>query len=726
MTQLNNTSIDYNALVAELEADLKTRDSFKALFPGETSKVFTEHGAGITALMLYHIHSAIQNGFMPTAFSKASVYALASSLGNPPTRKLGATLSLEVTVNSELLSQITLPKFSRFSGRGLEWYTTEDVIIPAGASGQTLELTVRQGERVTESFIATGKDFQRIEIGENFNVDDQFLTVIVDGVEFTNNGSTLLNAVQGDEVFAEQTSSNGRVLILFGNQVIGTIPTINVTIDISYSNTVGSRSNSSITGDSFQFLSDVDLGGGNFLQMQGVSISTASGGANEQSVEIVKATAPRLFAANQRAVRRDDYQGHIIDFTGALAAKAWGEYEEATKKGIADLTMMNRAYITAIPNSLERESNIFAVGDGITLNYSGNTGISGLIPGSVLVNTLAGFSSEVTFYSTGNTILASDQVSFNQAIGGTASASNNNAQAANAFDSNLNTSWSSTASPSVFNPLRLAYDFGALNTKVIRTIRLAASQLASQVNRGFPKQIRILASTLASPVLSNPSDWDVIRGTTLLPDPGASSFCKWIAVDDESNMTAYRHIMIEILQNHSQPITGSLSRIAEVQVQVDTNTSYIDYVTGDIDLKYQDAPDDQEDITVSGTTGNFNQTQKDDLLEYLSDLNHFTTIIEYRDPIAKLVDVVADVYYLEGENPTSVLSDVQAAIDSLFETKTDSISKPVYLSDIYQAIQDVPSVDYSLVTSPTTDIQLEINEWPVLLSKTLNIFPTTR
>ena len=60
--------------------------------------------------------------------------------------------------------------------------------------------------------------------------------------------------------------------------------------------------------------------------------TTASGGSEEASTDVVKATAPRLYAANDRAVRRDDYVGHILSLTGAVAARAFGEYEEATQK----------------------------------------------------------------------------------------------------------------------------------------------------------------------------------------------------------------------------------------------------------------------------------------------------------------------------------------------------------------------------------------------------------
>ena len=296
MVDLTKTSIDFQDLVAELEADLRTRESFQALFPGETSKIFTEHGAGITALMLYHIHSAAQNPFFPTAFSKQAVYALATSLGRPPRRKIGAQLEVQLTVNTTLTGSVTLPKYSRFSARGLEWYTVEDYIIPAGPLGQVLAtpLVLRQGERITDSFTATGNANQRVEIGENFNIDELYLDVTVDGTPYIKNGSSLLNATAGDLVYAEQTASNGRVLVLFGNNAIGSIPTLSSNIEISYSNTIGANSNSSITNDPFQYLDVFDIGGGTILELDVISTTSATGGSDEETIDQVKNVAPKI------------------------------------------------------------------------------------------------------------------------------------------------------------------------------------------------------------------------------------------------------------------------------------------------------------------------------------------------------------------------------------------------------------------------------------------------
>jgi hypothetical protein len=713
---LKNTSIDFDDLVAELEADLQTRESFKALFPGETSRIFTEHGAAITALMLYHIHSATQNAFFPTAFSKQAVYALATSLGNPPRRKLGAELDLLVTINTILTTNVTLPKFSRFSGRSLEWYTVSDTVLPAGPAGQTLLIKVRQGERITETFTGNGKGNQRIEVGENFNLDENFLEVSVDNTLYTKSGSSLLNVSAGDTVYAEQTDSSGRVLIIFGTNILGTIPALGSTIDISYANTVGFSSNSSITGDTFDYLEIFDLGGGNFLDISAVANSTASGGSNEETVEQVKNTAPKLYAANQRAVRRSDYIGHLLRITGAFSASAWGEYEEAQQKGYADLTMMNRAYVTAIPPVLNDQNEIPVVGDGVTTSVSSSISPN-VQPGSIIVS-----SDTATWYDyDGKGLLMSPNVSFNEVGGGTANASENPGTANLAWDGNLANSWQSATLPTTLNPVRLTYDFGAGNEKQIRSVRIASSGDPLLTDRGFPRQVSILASNLTSPDPSNRDDWEVIRGITLLDEAGFQAYSRWIPVDDITNTTAYRHVAIEILEIYG---TSSVSKISSVEVQDSSNDSTINYETGAFSLIYGSAP--TGDITFDFLNGNFTTAQKDGILEELNDLNHFTTLIEYRDSVAVPMDVVATVYHLEGYAPSTILANVQSAISDLFLIRSDTIGKPLYLSDIYQAIQDIDGVDYTLLSAPTLDKIVEIDQFVILNSQTITVLPTNR
>ena len=713
MVELIKTSVDFNDLVLELEADLQTRDSFKALFPGETSKIFTEHGAGITALMLYNIHSAAQNAFFPTAFSKQAVYALATSLGNPPRRKLGAQLTLSVTVQTNITSALTLPKFSRFSGRGLEWFTIEDQIIPISPPGQVLTFEVRQGQRITETFTGTGNDNQRVEIGEDFNIDENYLTVKVGTTVFTKNGSSLLNAEQGDTIYAEQTSSNGRVLILFGNQIIGSIPTLGDTITISYSNTVGLTSNSSITGDKFQYLDLYPVLSG-YLSLSGVVTTTASGGSNEESVEQVKNTAPKLYAANKRAVRRDDYVGHILSFTGSSAAKAWGEYEEASQKGYADLTMMNRAYITAIPSILNNINSIIGTGNGVTTGFSLST-TTNLVPGSVIVS-----SNTANWYDTdGKGLLLSSEVEFDVVFGGVASASENNGTASQAWNNNPANYWQSVTAPTVFNPIRISYDFGG-SPRSIRSVRIKSSNDPSLTDRGFPKTIIILGSTVVSPSLTSRDDWVVLRGSTLLDEPGYNAFSKWIPVDNILNGTLYQHIAIEILDSYGSSVT----KISDISVQQHSDSSLVNYDSGTVTLNYNLAP--TGNITLDCYNGNFSTLQKQNIVDSLKNLNHFTTLINFRNSVAVVVDINIDIYYLAGFEPNTVLSDVQNSINSLFTINGTSIGKALYISDIYQAIQDVASVDYSIVRSPTKDYLIEIDQFVLLNSTSINIYPTNR
>ena len=458
-----------------------------------------------------------------------------------------------------------------------------------------------------------------------------------------------------------------------------------------------------------------DIGGGTFLDLSAIATSAASGGADEESVEQVKNTAPKLFAANKRAVSRSDYIGHILSFTGSNSASAWGEFEEATQKGFADLTMMNRAYVTAIPVTLTDNSEVISNEDGTNLTVTG-TGTGTIVPGSVTIT-----SDTATWYDyDGKGLLMSPDIVNNRAFGGTATASDNPGFADNAWDSNEFSDWNSLTVPTVFNPIRVAYNFSG--SENVKSIRLRSTTDPVLNDRGFPKQIIILGSNLASPDVSNRDDWTVIRGVVTLDEPGYSAFSRWIPVNDPSNSVAYDHIAVEILEAHG----SGVAKLSDIQVQSAVNDSTIDYDTGDVTLVYGFGEEPTGDVTMTSVIGNFSSTQKTDLLTYLDDLNHFTTLLEFRDSVAKTIEINASVYYLPGFEPNTVLSNVQAALTNLFTISENSINKPVYLSDIYQAIQDVEGVDYSIISNPVADTFTEIDQFVYLTNQVISIFPTDR
>ena len=169
--KLSNINSDFSTIVQDIEANLDKRETFKALFPGETSKVITEFLAAVTSMMLYRIDTASQNSFMDTAISPLAIRTLDTMLGGRTRRKVGSKMTVTSSITSPIPNGAFIPRFTRFECRGLQWFTNSAVTVAPNASTVTLELT--QGDVQTDISLATGLPFQIITMSiPDFQIED--------------------------------------------------------------------------------------------------------------------------------------------------------------------------------------------------------------------------------------------------------------------------------------------------------------------------------------------------------------------------------------------------------------------------------------------------------------------------------------------------------------------------------------------------------------------------
>jgi hypothetical protein len=118
-------------------------------------------------------------------------------------------------------------------------------------------------------------------------------------------------------VFFIQAAENNLYEIVFGDGYFGNKPINGSTVNVNYMVTNGSEGN----GIKNVTLSD-DLGriNGGIAQPLGITITMeASGGANQESIDSVRFSAPRYFATQQRAISSDDYYSLIRErFQGEI------------------------------------------------------------------------------------------------------------------------------------------------------------------------------------------------------------------------------------------------------------------------------------------------------------------------------------------------------------------------------------------------------------------------
>lgn len=105
------------------------------------------------------------------------------------------------------------------------------------------------------------------------------------------------------------------------------------------------------------------------------------------------------------------------------------------------------------------------------------------------------------------------------------------------------------------------------------------------------------------------------------------------------------------------------------------------------------------------TSTNWSVNEKAAFIKYMEDRAGYTTKIVLETPIARLVDVSASVFCYSWANTSQVRTDVEAAIQKLFQLGSGILGYDFYRSDIAKAIREANSgIEYFDIASPLSDL----------------------
>ena len=108
-------------------------------------------------------------------------------------------------------------------------------------------------------------------------------------------------------------------------------------------------------------------------------------------------------------------------------------------------------------------------------------------------------------------------------------------------------------------------------------------------------------------------------------------------------------------------------------------------------------------------------------LPIIDQYNHFTTYLEFKQPLIRNVSIGLTVEYENISNYLEVHKDIENAVFSLFDIKPYSIGKTLYISDVWKAVNSVKGVKRFNVVTPISDISCGFNELLQLPAENLRI-----
>jgi hypothetical protein len=339
------SSLDFDTLKENFKSFLATQSVFKDYdFSGSNINVLLDVMAYNSYLNSFYLNMVASEMFLDSAQKYDSVISHAKELNYTPRSARSSVSDITLTLTADSSGQILIPKGTRFAGtnsNGIFTFTTDQLSSHVSVSNTytVSNLMIYEGKYFTDSYIVdTTLETQKFLL-TNKNADTDSLEVTV----YENNGANTTVFSKAPNLFGLNASSNVYFLqaaqnnlyeIVFGDGLFGRVPVNGSTVSINY------RVSSGILSDgitSFTLVDDLSNSNPKSIVPSSIVVnSNSAGGANQESIESVKFSAPRYFAAQQRAVATDDYASLVLDNFGGVISDVnvyGGETVEPKKYG---------------------------------------------------------------------------------------------------------------------------------------------------------------------------------------------------------------------------------------------------------------------------------------------------------------------------------------------------------------------------------------------------------
>jgi hypothetical protein len=330
--KINITELDFDAIKVNLKEFLKGQSEFSDYdFEGSGLSVILDILAYNTHYNALYDNLAVNELFLDSAIKRNSVVSLAKSLGyTPRSAKCAiADVNVQLTTTSNGPAVIVIPALSPFSttidGTTFTFYN-RSAISATGPSTvyQMNNIRLTEGEFLSFRFDVAEGNTSRFII-PNRNVDLETLRVRVQensqSSEFNTftSASSLVDADLTTRVYWVKEIDDGIYELVFGDGVIGQALQAGNVVNVEYfvSSLDGPNGARVFTYDGTLPIA------GSVVTVN--VVNPASGGDAPEDINSIKFNAPRMYAAQNRAVTTDDYKTILYNqFSEAKSVTVWG------------------------------------------------------------------------------------------------------------------------------------------------------------------------------------------------------------------------------------------------------------------------------------------------------------------------------------------------------------------------------------------------------------------
>ena len=332
-SNLKVTELDFNQIKTNLKNFLKTQTEFNDYdFDGSGMSVLLDVLAYNTHYNAMNAHFSLNEAFLDSAQIRGNVVTRAKLLGYVPRSILSARASVTLVVTADQATNpttLTLARGTKLNtlvdGQEYQFVVLDNHTATISSNKYTFTgIAIAQGSFKSLKYrVDNDIENQKFQLSDK-DADTSTLRVRVQDNEESSafdiytKFESLKSVDSTTKTYYLQENSNEYYETYFGDGVTGYKPINNNIVTLDYIFTDGKDSNGA------SIFSMVDNISG-FSTISVTTVTKASGGVDQETMESIRFNAPLTFTSQNRAVTSDDYSAIIKkSFTNIDSISTWG------------------------------------------------------------------------------------------------------------------------------------------------------------------------------------------------------------------------------------------------------------------------------------------------------------------------------------------------------------------------------------------------------------------
>lgn len=322
------TNLDFDQIKTQIKSYLRANSNFTDFdFEGSNFSVLVDTLAYNTYINAFNANLIVNESFLDAATVRENVVSLARNIGYIPRSKSAARAQVTFrvptsTTSSFITLQAGLVCVGSFDNTSYRFSIPENITASvvngfAQFGTATEPVEIYQGSFLSKQFLVNNSIDQRF-ILDNANIDTSTIVAYVRGINDSGLGrefkkvDNILNLNKNSEIYLTQEIQDERHELLFGDGYFGKKLENNAVVTVRYIVTDGKAGNGPSKFDfqgTFIDQSNVSVIPSNTVPV--ITVQKAMHGGEIENVSSIKYFAPRLYAAQYRAVTSKDYEAII-------------------------------------------------------------------------------------------------------------------------------------------------------------------------------------------------------------------------------------------------------------------------------------------------------------------------------------------------------------------------------------------------------------------------------